>query len=810
MPSEFQRTNEIVSIINDMKVNWADITPSFSNTFTPRDVPSLRTIVLAGEEVKKEMVERWGAMVRLINCYGPSECGGCTAHEYAGADSSPDTIGRPLPCFKFWIVAEDNVDRLVSIGAVGELLVEGPTLARGYLNDEARTQEAFITGPAWLPAIGGGTARRFYRTRDLVQYRTDGSLRFVGRSDTQIKIRGQRVELGEVENQLTQHYAGAVTSMVAFPQTGKYAKQLVAVIEQCDTVQSYDNSGAKRFLKGRLPDYMIPSVWLAIDRIPLSTSIKIDRRRVDGLLAGPNTDESRIIPMERQDQEEFLPLPPSDALAYEIGIKVAESLASRNNDRLRLSVGYDFRLAALGFDSIQAITLRMWLKKRFDANIPVSKITSDTITVSGLASLIKHGLETVPAVELREDIETLCTELQARNTQPAKDPPKSTSGLKLVFLTGATGYLGHEILKQLLESAEVEKVFVLIRCTSQAEGQTRIIDAAGEIIQRHLGRLEIWPGDLQQNKLGLADSHWHTLSRTVDTIIHNGAVVRWNADYQTLRKSNVLSTMEILKSLTTSPVAKSLIYVSGGQQPSAGEDNEAINLQQASVSSGYAQTKLASELLIKHLAISHPGSPHRFSIIKPSYIIGSARDGIANTTDYLWRLVAGCIEINAHNATHPNDFIYISDVETVARSIISAAMMSEAMSKAIMSKPAPSKARIIKILDGMALANFWHVVREAGYPLRTLPCDEWRAAMRENVQRRGETHCLWPLMWMLEDDRDGGLGAVSSDVKESGGGGVGSGDREIEPSSSPSLSRVKAAMARNLLWLRETKVLPGF
>ncbi|KAL8968592.1 MAG: hypothetical protein Q9183_002392, partial [Haloplaca sp. 2 TL-2023] len=659
-----------------MKINWADITPSFSNTFDPRDVPSLRTIVLAGEEVKKEMVERWGGTVRLINCYGPSECGGCTAHEYAGADSSPDTIGRPLPCFKFWIVAEDDVDRLVSIGAVGELLVESPTLARGYLNDEARTQEAFITAPAWLPAIGGGTARRFYRTRDLVQYRTDGSLRFVGRSDTQIKIRGQRVELGEVENQLTQHSAGAVTSMVAFPKTGKYAKQLVAVIEQSDTVRGYDNDAAKRFLKGRLPDYMIPSVWLAIDRIPLSTSIKVDRRQVDGLLAGLDSDESRIAPMERQDQEEFPPLPPSDTFAYEIGTKVAESLVSRNNDGLRSLIGYDYRLAALGFDSIQAITLRMWIKKRFDANIPVSRITSDTITISGLASLVRHGLATVPAMALREDVEALCTELQAWSTQPVNDPPKSTSEPKLVFLTGATGYLGREILKQLAERPEVDKVFVLIRCTSQAEGHTRIIDAAGETIQRHLGKIEIWPGDLQQNKLGLANSHWHTLTHDIDTIIHNGALVRWNADYETLRKSNVLSTLELLHSLHESPVAKSLIYVSGGQQPTPGEDdNDALNLQKASASSGYAQTKLASELLIKHLATSHPdSSPHRFSIIKPSYIIGSPRNGIANTTDYLWRLVAGCIEIGAHSATHPNDFIYISDVETVARSIVSAAV----------------------------------------------------------------------------------------------------------------------------------------
>lgn len=786
MPSEFQRKNEIVSVINDMKINWADITPSFSNTFTPEDVPFLRTIILAGEEVKKEQVERWAGMVRLINCYGPSECGGCTAYEYAGSDSPPDTIGRPLPCFKSWVVAEDDVNRLVSIGAVGELLLEGPTLARGYLNDESRTREAFIESPAWLPANVGASARRFYRTKDLVQYRTDGSLKFVGRSDTQIKIRGQRVELGETENQLKQYY-GVAKSLVAFPKTGKYANQLVAVIELCDKDVSHDDNAAKTFMKGRLPEYMIPSVWLAIDRIPLSTSMKVDRRQVDHLLAGLDANDTRIAVLGSQDQSQFLPLPPSNALAHEISVKVAELLASRNNHRLTSLIGYDFRLSAVGFDSIQAITLRMWMKKQFDANIPISKLTSDTITIAGLADLINHPLESASTVKLLQEVEAMCSELHARNTQPATKPVELTSRAKLVFLTGATGYLGRKILDQLVGSSEFEKIFVLIRCKSQAEGFARIAEVAGKAILRSPERIEIWPGDLQQTRLGLADEHWKTLSKDVDVIIHNGAVVRWNADYETLRKANVLSTMEILKALLKSSVAKSFVYVSGGQQLTPGEDDDAANLQQVSASSGYAQTKLASELLVKHVAVSRLGSHHCFSIVKPSYIIGSVRDGVANTTDYLWRLVAGAIEIETHNGDELNNFVYLSDVDTVARSAISAAMEPSIC----------AKARVIKILDGITIADFWQVVREAGYQLRPMPSEQWWYEMRENVQRSGEKHCLWPLMWMLED-RQRSLGAAFGSQPDHGS------DADLMR------SRMKAVIARNLMWLREEKSLPGF
>lgn len=796
MPSEFQRKNEIISVINDMKVNWADITPSFSNTFAPEDVPSLRTIVLAGEEVKKEQVERWAGMVRLINCYGPSECGGCTSHEYAGSDSPPDTIGRPLPCFKFWVVAEDDVNRLVSIGAVGELLVEGPTLARGYLNDESRTREAFIESPAWLPANRGGScARHFYRTRDLVQYRTDGSLKFVGRSDTQIKIRGQRVELGETENQLTEFYGAAATSMVAFPKTGKYANQLVAVIELRGKDVSHDNSAAKTFLKGRLPEYMIPSVWLAIDRIPLSTSIKIDRRQVDHLLAGLDANDTRIALLRSQEQSQFPPLPPSNVLAHEISVRVAELLASRNNDRLTSLIGYDFCLAALGFDSIQAITLRMWMKKQFDTNIPVSKLTSDTITISGLAGLISQPVESASTtVKLLEDIEAICSELRASDTQPATNPVELADRAKLVFLTGATGYLGREILDQLVGSSGFGKIFVLVRCNSQAEGYTRIAEVAGEAILRYPGKIEIWPGDLQQTRLGLADEHWETLSRDVIIIIHNGAVVRWNAGYETLRRANVLSTMEILKASLKSPVAKSFVYVSGGQQltPGKDDDDDAANLQQVTASSGYAQTKLASELLVKHVATNGLGSHHRFSVVKPSYIIGSGRDGVANTTDYLWRLVAGAIEINSYNSDEPDNFIYISDVETVARSTISAAMVESSSST--------NKAQVIKILDGITIADFWQAVREAGYPLRPMPSEQWWHEMRENVHRSGEKHCLWPLMWMLEDKHRSLGAAIASESDHDGN----------DDATLMMRSRVKAAVARNLKWLREEKSLPGF
>ncbi|KAL8801942.1 MAG: hypothetical protein Q9182_004123 [Xanthomendoza sp. 2 TL-2023] len=822
--------NEIVKVINDMNVNWADITPSFAGTFAPEDVPSLRTIVLAGEEVKKEQVKRWAGKVRLLNCYGPSECGGCTFHEYACSESSPDTIGRPLPCFKLWVVAEDDVNRLVNFGIVGELLVEGPTLAQGYLNDEIRTREAFIEGPAWLPRNKHGEPRRLYRTKDLVRQSADGSFKFVGRSDTQIKVRGQRVELGETEYQLRQYF-GTAECMVAFPKTGKYANQLVAVVERCEkTTTHHDDDAARTFMRGRLPEYMIPAVWLAIDSIPLSISLKVDRRRVETLLAGLDAIDIR----GSQDQSDFLPLAASDTIAHEVSVKVEELVGSRNLDS---RIGNDVRLAAIGFDSIQAITLRMWIKKRFDANVPVSKLTSDAVTISQISALIQQPLVTASAIDLLREVEDVLFVLRSEGARHTKLSQRPASKTKRVFLTGATGYLGRNILHQLICGSDIDLVYVLVRCQNREDGRARIAEAMNTSAHELPARIEVWSGDLQQIRLGLADEYWNVLTEKVDTIIHNGAVVRWNADYGTLKKANVQSTVELLQALRQSPAHKSFVYVSGGQQltPSNEDDDETLLLQQAEHASGYAQTKLVSELLVKRVARRATpacdqglgSNQHSFSVIKPSYIIGSPRDGEANTTDYLWRLVAGAVEMKACDQDEFDKFLYFSDVETVARVTINAALdepASEASAEEVVG------AKVVKILDGLVMREFWDALMEAGgYEIYPVPGVEWWVRIREWVRGVGEEHALWPLMWMLEGERglgvgtpppralrlNGGIGSTAGGEKDrNGDGGGNEGGKESGnckgEAENEITAHMKVAVKRNVRWLKEEKGFPGF
>lgn len=201
------------------------------------------------------------------------------------------------------------------VGTVGELVIEGPTVARGYLNEEEKTRKAFITDPAWVSTIAArvGTfeAVRMYKTGDLVRYNSDGSVSYVGRKDTQIKLNGQRVELGEIEYHVAQNLPENVQSAVELiaPSNRSTAKALAVffAIAQPSTADEEDSEppasadaaseelllplddelrdickNAENGLAGSLPTYMIPSIFVPVKKMPWTSAGKLDRNRLRG------------------------------------------------------------------------------------------------------------------------------------------------------------------------------------------------------------------------------------------------------------------------------------------------------------------------------------------------------------------------------------------------------------------------------------------------------------------------------------------------------------------------------------------------
>jgi len=220
-----------------------------------------------------------------------------------------------------WITDPYNHDRLSPIGSVGELVIEGPILAQGYLNNDLKTAEVFIVNPKWsmyAKQSNGNTTRRMYKTGDLVKYACDGTMLFCGRKDTQVKLHGQRLELGEVE-----HYLRIDSSirhaLAIIPTAGFCKERLVAVLSLQElptsnttagefTVISRDTcsfylTGICERLCDQLPAYMIPSNWVVLQKLPLLPSGKLDRRRVDKWVEDmPSEVYHQISDLEQEDK----------------------------------------------------------------------------------------------------------------------------------------------------------------------------------------------------------------------------------------------------------------------------------------------------------------------------------------------------------------------------------------------------------------------------------------------------------------------------------------------------------------------------
>lgn len=319
IPSDADRVNDLSGAIRRMRVNWACITPTVASLIQPSDIPTLKTLVLAGEAVPQKVIDIWNGHVNLNNCYGPAESTiYCAWNGNVGkVGSSASNIGFGLSSL-LWVTDVNNHHRLAPVGCIGELLVEGPLLARGYLNDHDRTAESFITNPAWAKAQV--QPRRFYKTGDLVRYNNNGSLDYLGRKDSQVKIHGQRLELGELEHRLLADSA-VDKALVLLPKDGPARQMLVAITSLIDNFDStsivqetsFDNSvhpfnlgsgsdltiqilsndlpaseksRLSKQLATQVPKYMMPSVWIMVKSIPINTSGKLDRAKVARWIEG--------------------------------------------------------------------------------------------------------------------------------------------------------------------------------------------------------------------------------------------------------------------------------------------------------------------------------------------------------------------------------------------------------------------------------------------------------------------------------------------------------------------------------------------
>ncbi|KAL4894432.1 hypothetical protein BDV59DRAFT_175454 [Aspergillus ambiguus] len=436
IPSEDSRHNNLPGVMQEMRIEWALLTPTTLSVLEPSAAPSLRRLHVAGEAITASLLRTWASAVSVFQVYGMTETSGLrfvSRRLYSAAEAK--NIGRPCNA-RYWVVSPDDHTQLVPIGGIGELLLEGPTLANGYLHLPEQTAQAFRPSPPWrrefYPPIAS-SQDILYCTGDLVFCNSDGSLSYIGRKDQQVKLRGQRLELAEVEYQVAQHF-GSTKERGASPKvvvkvvsstdesTGGERKGLVAMIVMptCTSdgswigpvTESFQQRARKtmELMQDHVANYMIPRVYLPIGDLPMTSSRKTDHRKMQKWLdavgyeqlLGKFSVESSPVPLEPAGQK-IATFSEAERAMQSIWMEVLKKPGD--------AIGPNSDFFQLGGDSILAMKAAVLARSR---NTKLS--VSDIFRYPRLRLLVSN-LQAIPA-----DNETASKTYNNHKKGPNEDP----------------------------------------------------------------------------------------------------------------------------------------------------------------------------------------------------------------------------------------------------------------------------------------------------------------------------------------------------------------------------------------------------
>ncbi len=300
------------SMMNELNISFLSCTPTLLS-MVREDIPGLKILIFGGEVCSSDVANRWCGPGKMVyNTYGPTEASVIATYQVLNA-KEPVTIGLPLPGYDIVIVDEQGA--LAVEGIEGEILIGGKSVARGYLNREELTAQKFIETDRYK-----GSVERYYRTGDLAKRAANGEIIFIGRADAQVKVRGFRVELSEIEWLLMQCQGvqAAAVSLDACTQ------QLAAYVVKKENKEIL-RDGITALLRLKLPYYMIPSTLDTVESLPMTSSQKIDRKK----LPAPKT------PLTFSEHKEIIP--PSTKLEKEM-----VRIIAKNIDREDISMDDNF------------------------------------------------------------------------------------------------------------------------------------------------------------------------------------------------------------------------------------------------------------------------------------------------------------------------------------------------------------------------------------------------------------------------------------------------------------------------------------
>lgn len=289
---------EFMAEVREDQITILEVVPSYLgvmlNLLEEQDdsdkvLSGLSYLMVTGEVVKPNLVNRWldcYPSIPMVNAYGPTEASDDITHHFITEKVTTETvpIGRPVQNMTIYIVGSGM--QLCPLGVKGEIVVSGVGVGRGYLNDEEKTRKVFLNDP-----FVSGEEIRMYKTGDIGRWLPDGTIAFSGRKDTQVKIRGFRIELGEIEHRIGT-IDSIVENVVLVKEDQRGQKTLVAFLLVEGEKDDFDTDTVKEALAGQLPDYMIPSHLVVLDKMPLTRNGKTDKKALAAvdIATGSGTD----------------------------------------------------------------------------------------------------------------------------------------------------------------------------------------------------------------------------------------------------------------------------------------------------------------------------------------------------------------------------------------------------------------------------------------------------------------------------------------------------------------------------------------
>ena len=648
--------SELLRRIERRGVTVLDLTPAYWRQLLALTEPaderlrSVRLMITGGEPADPEVCRtalRAAPWARLLNAYGLTETTITSALFDVGAglptSDQPELVtvpvGRPVGGARITVVDEElNQVAAGTSGAAGEICIGGPPVARGYLGRPALTAERFVPDP------GGVPGSRMYRTGDLGRWLEGGNLEVVGRMDRQLKVRGFRVEPGEIESVLAGHPDIDQVSVVASTRSSGDTR-LVAYYTPSAGRPAGAGTGShhpaaatfRSYLLDRLPGYMIPAAFIARCRLPTAA----ERDQAEAQQAAPHaTAPQRSLPRQRTASQGTRPRPtPTQAGLAALWVRLLH----------RERIGLDDDFFALGGNSLLAAEMLASTRASFgipdDSVRPLTRCLLRDPTLRAFAAAVKDAL--AGRLSDSDQVQVDFTAEAGLDLTISRDGARSRPrpdwrSPREILLTGATGFLGAHLLRELLAATDA-RVWCLVRARDETEAMHRMTEAAAryELPAPPAGRAVPLPGNLAQPGLGLSDAQFRALARDVDIIYHPGAQVNFIYPYQELRAANVTGTREVIRlagayrGIPVHYVSTTAVLAGLGVEGAREVTEETPLAYPEQLRMGYVETKYVAEELLR--SAGRAGLP--VAIYRPLDIVGSIDTGAWSTSTEMCALI---------------------------------------------------------------------------------------------------------------------------------------------------------------------------